>query len=45
MEGLQGFHKRVHVVVQGMLRPLIQAPLHICTILTSLKLPAAFLYP
>ena len=31
MKGLEGFHKRVKMVVQGMCRPLIQAPLHICT--------------
>ena len=31
MEGLEGFHKWVQVVVQGMLRSLVQAPLHVCT--------------
>ena len=31
MKGLESFHKRIQVVVQGMLGPLVQAPLHHCT--------------
>ena len=31
VKGLEGFHQRVKVVMQGMLRPLVQAPLHIHT--------------